>query len=59
MGASPKIVKQDPEADALKAAEKATAEANTKKAMRRQSSNNSALGGLGESANKKTTLGGG
>lgn len=59
MGMGAKVVKQDPEADALKAAEKATAEANTKKAMRRTSATNSALGGLGESANKKTTLGGG
>ena len=35
MGGKPKVVKQDPEGDARRAAEKATAEANTKKAMRR------------------------
>ena len=35
MCGKPKIVQQDPEGDALRAAEKATAEANTKKAMRR------------------------
>ena len=31
MGGKPKVVKQDPEGDARRAAEKATAEANTKK----------------------------
>lgn len=31
MGSKPKVVKQDPEGDARRAAEKATAEANTKK----------------------------
>lgn len=35
MGSKPKVVKQDPERDALKAAEKATAEANAKRASRR------------------------
>ena len=37
MGSKPKptVVHQDPEGDARRAAEKATAEANTKKAMRR------------------------
>ena len=35
MGSKPKVVQQDPEGDARRAAEKATAEANTKKAMRR------------------------
>lgn len=60
MGFGGKVVKQDPEADALAAAEKATAEANTKKAMRRTSANASALGGATDTAtNKKTTLGGG
>ena len=38
MGGKPKVVKQDPEGDARRAAEKATAEANTKKAMRRSGS---------------------
>ncbi|WP_171264784.1 hypothetical protein [Acinetobacter sp. ANC 4558] len=57
MGGKPKVVQQDPEGDARKAAEKATAEANTKKAMRRPTG--SVLGGLSDSATKKTTLGGG
>ena len=35
MGSKPKVAQQDPEGDARRAAEKATAEANTKKAMRR------------------------
>ena len=35
MCGKPKIVQQDPEGDALKAAEKATAEANVKRAGRR------------------------
>ncbi len=35
MGGKPKVVKQDPEGDALRAAEKATAEANAKRAGRR------------------------
>ena len=35
MCGKPKIVQQDPEGDALKAAEKATAEANAKRAGRR------------------------
>lgn len=35
MGGKPKVVKQDPEGDALRAAEKATAEANAKRASRR------------------------
>lgn len=58
MGGKPKIVQQDPEGDALKAAEKATAEANAKKASRRASN----VGGtsvLGSKLETKTTLGGG
>ena len=35
MGGKPKVVKQDPEGDALRAANKATAEANAKRASRR------------------------
>ena len=35
MGSKPKVVKQDPEGDALRAANKATAEANAKRASRR------------------------
>lgn len=37
MCGKPKVVQQDPEGDARKAAEKATAEANLKKSMRRGS----------------------
>lgn len=48
MGSKPKVVQQDPEGDARRAAEKATAEANTKKAMRRTgSSTGSAMSVLG------------
>ena len=62
MCGKPKVVQQDPEGDARKAAEKATAEANLKKSMRRTStstSGTSALGGQIEGAKTKTTLGGG
>lgn len=38
MGSKPKVVQQDPEGDARRAAEKATAESNAKKAMRRTGS---------------------
>ena len=54
-----KAVQQDPEGDAKRAAEKATAEANTKKAMRRASANSSSMSTLGSKPNTKTTLGGG
>lgn len=48
MGSKPKVVHQDPEGDARRAAEKATADANTKKAMRRTgSSTGSAMSVLG------------
>lgn len=57
MCGKPKVVEQDPEGDALRAAEKATAETNLKKAMRRTIGNTSTLGSKPESA--KTTLGGG
>ncbi|WP_180182926.1 hypothetical protein [Acinetobacter sp. YH01020] len=58
MGSKPKVVQQDPEADAQKAAEKATAEANAKRAGRRTAnSDNRSL--LGSKAETKTTLGGG
>ncbi|NNG82031.1 hypothetical protein [Acinetobacter sp. ANC 5378] len=62
MCGKPKVVQQDPEGDAQKAAEKATAEANLKKSMRRTSTSTgsmSALGGQIEGAKTKTTLGGG
>ena len=49
MGGKPKVVKQDPEGDALRAANKATAEANAKRASRRSAnstgSSMSVLGG--------------
>ena len=52
MGGKPKVVKQDPEGDALRAAEKATAEANTKKAMRR-SGGAGGMSVLGEQSDDK------
>lgn len=59
MGSKPKVVKQDPEGDARRAAEKATAEANTKKAMRRSGgsvgSSMSVLGGEGDDRNLSNT----
>jgi len=59
MCGKPKVVQQDPEADAQKAAEKATAESNAKRAARRtaNSAGTSMLGAKPEST--KTTLGGG
>ena len=73
MGSKPKptVVHQDPEGDARRAAEKATAEANTKKAMRRSGAagGTSVLGGKGGNqqrsniwsapSEKKSKLGGG
>ena len=57
MGSKPKqtVVHQDPEGDARRAAEKATAEANTKKAMRRSGGAGgvSVLGG--QNSGKKLT----
>lgn len=56
MGGKPKVVKQDPEGDARRAAEKATAEANTKKAMRRTgSSGGSSMSVLGREGGKAQT----
>ena len=56
MGSKPKVVQQDPEGDARRAAEKATAEANTKKAMRRSgSSTGSAMSVLGGEGGKAQT----
>lgn len=57
MGSKPKVVQQDPEGDARRAAEKATAEANTKKAMRRTgSSTGSSMSVLGgQDSGKKLT----
>lgn len=62
MCGSPKIVRQDPEADAKAAADKATIEANMKKAMRKGLSGGSMLslgneqkpwGGIVRSIDKK------
>lgn len=60
MGSKPKVVQQDPEGDARRAAEKATAEANTKKAMRRSGSSTgsamSVLGGEGDGQQRSNTM---
>jgi hypothetical protein len=60
MCGKPKVVQQDPEGDAQRAAEKAAAETNLKKAMRRNPGG-SALGAAlpGADASSKTKLGGG
>jgi len=57
MGGKPKVVKQDPEGDALRAANKATAEANAKRASRRSAnSTGSAMSVLGsQDSGKKLT----
>lgn len=57
MGGKPKVVKQDPEGDALRAAEKATAEANAKRASRRSAnSTGSSMSVLGsQDSGKKLT----
>lgn len=60
MGGKPKVVKQDPEGDALRAAEKATAEANAKRASRRSANSTgsamSVLGGEGDSQQRSNTM---
>ncbi len=56
MGSGPKIVKQDPEADAKKAAEEAAIKTNAKTALRNRSRSQSVLSGGND---QKTTLGGG
>lgn len=60
MGSKPKVVQQDPEGDARRAAEKATAEANTKKAMRRSGSSTgsamSVLGGESDDKQRSNTM---
>lgn len=58
MGGKPKIVKQDPEADAKKAAEEAAIKTNAKTALRNKSRSNSVLSSA-ENVSQKTTLGGG
>ncbi|WP_228716475.1 hypothetical protein [Acinetobacter defluvii] len=55
-----KVVKQDPEADAKKAAEEAAIKANAKAAQRNQSRSQSMLSSTDTAApQQKTTLGGG
>lgn len=56
-----KVVRQDPEADAAAAAEKAVTETNAKKAQRRTLNQTSALGSAltADSSATKTKLGGG
>ncbi len=58
MGSKPKVVKQDPEGDALRAANKATAEANAKRASRRSAnSTGSAMSVLGSQDSGKKLAG--
>lgn len=58
MCGSPKIVRQDPEADAKKAAEEAAIKTNAKAAQRNKSRSNSVLSSS-INTEQKTTLGGG
>ncbi|MEG2265672.1 hypothetical protein [Acinetobacter sp. ULE_I092] len=53
-----KVVKQDPEGDARKAAEEAAIKANAKTALRNKSRSQSVLSGE-TNTGQKTTLGGG
>ncbi|MFW2152822.1 hypothetical protein [Acinetobacter gyllenbergii] len=57
-GSAPKVVRQDPEADAAKAQAKATAETNMDKAKRRAFNKSSMLGSAPQ-AQDKSVLGGG
>ena len=54
-----KVVRQDPEADARKAAEEAAIKANAKAAQRNKSRGQSVLASGETSTQQKTTLGGG
>lgn len=54
-----KVVRQDPEADARKAAEEAAIKANAKAAQRNKSRGQSVLASGENSIQQKTTLGGG
>lgn len=58
MGGKPKIIRQDPEADAKKAAEEAAIKTNAKIAQRNKTRSRSVLSSA-ENSFKKTTLGGG
>lgn len=59
MGSKPKVVQQDPEGDARRAAEKAAEEANTKKAMRRSGgAGGMSVLGSQDSGKKKTGFSG-
>ncbi|WP_296279531.1 hypothetical protein [uncultured Acinetobacter sp.] len=54
-----KVVKQDPEGDARKAAEEAAIKANAKAAQRNKSRSQSMLSSDATGTQQKTTLGGG
>lgn len=58
-GPRPKVVQQDPEADAAAAAAKATAETNMEKAKRRALNQSSMLGAVTQTDKAKSVLGGG
>ena len=58
-GPRPKVVQQDPEADAAAAAAKATAETNMEKAKRRAFNQNSMLGTSTQDKTKSVLGGGG
>lgn len=58
-GSKPKVVRQDPEADAAAAAAKATAETNATKAQRRTFNQSSMLGRAFQRVADKSVLGGG
>ena len=58
-GHRPKVVQQDPEADAAAAAAKATAETNAEKAKRRALNQSSMLGAVTQTDKTKSVLGGG
>lgn len=58
MGGKPKIVQQNPEADAQKAAEEAAIKTNAKTAQRNKNRSNSVLASA-DPTQQKTTLGGG
>lgn len=54
-----KVVQQDPEGDAKRAAEEAAIKSNAKQAQRRKSQSSTVLAGTDQTATGKTTLGGG
>lgn len=58
-GRPPKVVQQDPEGDAQRAAEKAVAETNLKKSMRRTNGGSALGASLPVDVMTKSKLGGG